>query len=60
MARPPLTAVGYIHLKDDRVIPIEDMTAEEKERVKKSTSERLSRVMSEYYRQHPDEFELLN
>lgn len=60
MARPPLTAVGYIHLRDGRTIPIEEMTTEERERVKKSTSERLSRVMSEYYRLHPDEFELLD
>ncbi len=60
MARPPLTAVGYIHLKDDRVIPIEDMTSEERERVKNSMEERLSRVMSEYYRIHPDEFKSLN
>ena len=60
MARPPLTVVGYIHLKDDRVIPIEEMTAKERERVKNSTGERLSRVMSEYYRLHPEEFEKIS
>ena len=60
MARPPLTVVGYIHLKDDRVIPIEEMTAKERERVKNSTGERLGRVMSEYYRLHPEEFEKIS
>lgn len=59
MARKPLTCVGYIKLKDGRTIPIEDMTTEERTRVKKSMEERLSRVMSEYYTNHPDEFERL-
>lgn len=57
MARKPLTCVGYIILKDGRTIPVEDMTAEERERVNKSMNERLSRVMSEYFRLHPEEFE---
>lgn len=57
MARKPLTCVGYITLKDGRTIPVEDMTAEERERVNKSMNERLSRVMSEYFRLHPEEFE---
>ena len=57
MARKPLTCVGYITLKDGRTIPVEDMTVEERERVNKSMNERLSRVMSEYFRLHPEEFE---
>lgn len=59
MVRKPLTCAGYITLKDGRTIPVEDMTAEERERVNKSVNERLSRVMSEYYSLHPDEFEKL-
>lgn len=59
MARKPLTCSGYIELKDGRTIPIEEMTPEERERVKKSMSERLGRVLSEYFTQHPDEFEAL-
>ena len=55
MERKPLTCSGYITLKDGRTIPIEEMTPEERERVNKSMNERLSRVMSEYYSNHPDE-----
>lgn len=58
--RPPLTVVGYIHLKDDRIIPVEEMTPEERARVNKSMNERLSRVMSEYYSLHPEEFDKLH
>ena len=57
--RPPLTVVGYIHLKDGRTIPVEEMTLEERVRVNKSMNERLSRVMSEYYSLHPEEFDRL-
>lgn len=57
MARKPLTCVGYITLKDGRTIPLEEMTDKERERVNNSMNERLSRVMSEYFRLHPEEFE---
>lgn len=60
MARPPLTVVGYIHLNDGRTVPVDEMTTEERERVKSSMERRLSRVMSEYYRLHPDEFEKIS
>ncbi len=59
MAREPITCVGFITFKDGRTIPVEDMTAEERERVKYSMNERLSRVISEYYMLHPAEFERL-
>ena len=59
MAREPIKCVGFITLKDGRTIPIEDMTPEERERVKKSMSERLSRVMSEYYSNHPEDLAAL-
>lgn len=59
MAREPIKCVGFITFKDGRTIPVEDMTPEERERVKKSMNERLSRVMSEYFTRHPDEFEAL-
>lgn len=57
MARKPLICVGYITLKDGRTIPLEEMTDKERERVNNSMNERLSRVMSEHYRLHPEEFE---
>ena len=59
MARAQITCVGFITLKDGRTIPVEDMTPEERERVKKSMSDRLSRVMSEYYSNHPEDLKAL-
>nr|DAV14536.1 MAG TPA: hypothetical protein [Caudoviricetes sp.] len=56
MARPALKCRGFITFKDGRCIPIEEMTEDERERVSKSMNERLSRVMSEYYTNHPEEF----
>ncbi len=59
-SRPPLTVVGFIRLKDGRTIRVEEMTDEERARVRKSMNERLSRQMSLYYSQHPDEFDRLD
>lgn len=60
MAREPIKCIGFITLKDGRTIPLEDMTPEERERVKKSMSERLSRVMSEHFSNHPEDLFVLN
>lgn len=50
------TCVGYMHMKDGRIVPVEELTPEEKERCRNSMAERSSRVMSEYYANHPDEY----
>lgn len=65
-----ITVVGFLikpesvhkdvrELTDDDVTPIEELTPEQKERWRRESTERLKRVMTDYYRQHPDELALL-
>ena len=65
-----ITVVGFLikpesvhkdvrELTDEDVTPIEKLTPEEKERWCNESTERLKRVMTDYYRNHPDEFALL-
>lgn len=54
--RQPLTVVGFLVMSDGSTKPIEELTAEERERWDRERTERLKRVMTDYYRQHPDEF----
>lgn len=51
MAKKELTAESYI-IRNDKVQPFNGFTAEEAAAVKA----RLSRIMSDYYTQHPDEY----
>lgn len=64
------TVVGYLikpesvdkdfeELTKDDVTPIEELTPEQKDRWRRESTERMKRVMTDYYRQHPDEFALL-
>ena len=46
-------------LKTDKVVPLEELTPEEKEYCQKEMMARMSRVMSEYYANHPEVYELL-
>ena len=55
-----ITCVGFMHLKDGRVVPLDELTPEELERCTKSMKERSCRVMSEYYANHPEEYEKLS
>ncbi len=43
----------------DDVIPIEELTPEQKERWVKEAAERSGRMMSDYFSRHLDQFELL-
>ena len=55
-----LKARCFMHiLKTDKVVPLEELTPEEKEYCQKQMMDRMSRVMSEYYANHPDHYELL-
>ena len=54
--RQPLTVVGFLVMPDGSTKPIEDLTAEERERWDRERTERLKRVMTDYYKQHLDEF----
>lgn len=50
----------FMHiLKTDKVVPLEELTPEEKEYCQKEMMARMSRVMSEYYANHPEVYELL-
>ncbi len=68
--RPPLTAVGFLikpecvhkdvrELTKDDVTPIEELTEEQRERWAEESTARLKRVMTDYYRRHPEELALL-
>ena len=57
--RQPLTVVGFLIMPDGSTKPIEDLTPEERERWDRERTERLKRVMTDYFRQHPDEFATL-
>lgn len=54
-----ITYACFMHMKDGRIVPLEELTPEEKERCMNSMAERSSRVMSEYYSNHPEEFDKL-
>ena len=56
MAAQPLKVIGYMKLKDGRTVPVDDLTETEVERCQKSMSERLGRVMSEYFTRNIDEY----
>ena len=57
--RQPLTVVGFLIMEDGNTKPIDELSAEERENWDRERTERLKRVMTDYYRQHPDEFALL-
>lgn len=58
MAGKPLKVIGKVLLKDGTVKPIEDLTSEELARVNKSMSDRLSRVMSDYFHNNPEAYKV--
>ena len=46
-------------LIDGRAVPVQDLTEEQRQRWKDGACRRLSRNMSEYYSQHPEEYKNL-
>lgn len=59
MKKKELTARCFMEFEDGRVVPMEELTEEEKEYAFSRMRKRLSRVMSLYYSEHLDEFERL-
>lgn len=57
--RQPITVKGFLIMPDGSTKPFEKLTKEERERWDRQSTERLKRAMTDYYRQHPDEFLLL-
>ena len=57
--RKSLTVVGYLIMPDGTTKRVEDLTPEERTRWDKERTERLKRVMTDYYKQHPEEYEKL-
>lgn len=51
-----LKCTCYISLDGAEPVPIESLTREQKEHCKRVWSERLSRVSSAYYSNHPEEY----
>lgn len=55
----PITVVLKMEMPDGNIKPFEDLTPEELEDWDRRRVNRTSRVMSEYYSQHPEEAQLL-
>lgn len=56
MARKELTGRCFIEINGAAPVPFDSLSAEEKARVMDIWSERLSRTMSAYYTNHPEEY----
>ena len=52
----PLTVIGFLNLPDGSCKRIEELTAEERARWDRERTARMKRVMTDYFRAHPDEF----
>ena len=60
MARgEPIKVYGFLCMEDGSIKRIEDLTEQELNDYRRKVTHRLSRVMSEYYRLHPEAAELL-
>ena len=46
----------YVMVDNDKTVPLEELTAEEKERMRSAMRERLSKSISEYCKNHPGTF----
>lgn len=57
--RIPLTYNCFLELENGEVKPWDEVTPEEKERFYKNARERLTRTMSRYYSNHPEELKRL-
>lgn len=55
----PITVVGYLIISEDNIKPLTELTAEEQKEWAERRDARFKSAMTDYYRQHPDEFELL-
>ena len=55
MARKELTGRCFIEINGAPPVPFDSLSAEEKARVMEIWSERLSKTMSAYYSNHPEE-----
>lgn len=54
-----ITVCGYMILEDRSVVRMEDLSAEQLRRFRDASASRLSRAMSAYYAQRPEEFDRL-
>lgn len=52
-----LTHSFYISINGAEPVPMEQLSAEEKTRCYDAMAQRLSRRMSDYYTQHPEEYD---
>lgn len=57
--RPPPTFENFLRMPDGSVKPFSELTPEELDDWDRRKTHRMSRIMSEYYRLHPEEAETL-
>lgn len=58
-AKRQITVKSFLIMPDGSVKPLEELTKEERENWDRERTARLKRVMTDYYKQHPDEYALL-
>lgn len=51
-----LRVISYFTYPDGRVVLWDDLSEEEKERIRAEQAKRTGEVMSEYYRTHPSKY----
>ena len=51
-----ITVVGYLIREDGSIIPWDERTPEQDRRFRENATKRLTRTMSDYYTQHPEEY----
>lgn len=51
-----IEVVGYLILEDGTTVPWEETTEEQRARFRENATKRLTRTMSDYYSQHPEEY----
>ena len=51
-----ITVVGMLILEDGTIVPMEEATEEQLERFRERAAARASRMLSDYYSQHPEDY----
>lgn len=63
MARKPreddIKVIGYLILEDGGTVPMEEATPEQLQRFQENAAKRASIMLSDYYSQHPEQYEKL-
>ena len=56
MANKKLGYVLYVLKEDGEAVPLDSLTAEQKEELRRNIAQRLSQNLTDYFVQHPEEY----